>query len=602
MAGNAKRAVAMKKAVVGMSTCGLSAGAQQTYDSLKQLLEANPGTFELSATGCIGMCYREPLLEIRDNGRRTIYGGVTPDLAREIYREHIVAGKVLDQHVAYSLTGGGAQGGTESEFIKLQERIVLRNCGTIDPESIEEYEAAGGNKALRKALFEMSPEAIIKEVTDSGLRGRGGAGFPTGLKWSFAAKQKSDTKYVVCNADEGDPGAFMDRSVLEGDPHSVIEGMIICARAIGSSHGYIYCRAEYPLAIRRLRIAIDAALAKGYLGRDILGSGFDFEVKIKQGAGAFVCGEETALFASIEGKRGMPRVRPPFPAEKGLWAKPTNNNNVETYANVPWIITRGAAAYAAFGTEKSKGTKVFALAGKVVRGGLAEVPMGTTIRDLVFKIGGGIKGGRQFKAVQMGGPSGGCIPAELADTPVDFESIPATGAIMGSGGMVVLDDTTCMVEMARFFLDFTQSESCGKCTFCRVGTRRMLETLTRITQGEGTPEDLTKLTVLGNQIRQSSLCGLGQTAPNPAITTIRYYGPEYEAHISQKRCPAGSCSALVDFVIDPEKCTGCTLCAKKCPVKAITGERKKPHVIDKAVCVKCGQCIASCKFEAIYKK
>jgi NADH-quinone oxidoreductase subunit F len=602
MAGNAKRAVAMKKAVVGMSTCGLSAGAQQTYDSLKQLLEANPGTFELSATGCIGMCYREPLLEIRDNGRRTIYGGVTPDLAREIYREHIVAGKVLDQHVAYSLTGGGAQGGTESEFIKLQERIVLRNCGTIDPESIEEYEAAGGYKALRKALFEMSPEAIIKEVTDSGLRGRGGAGFPTGLKWSFAAKQKSDTKYVVCNADEGDPGAFMDRSVLEGDPHSVIEGMIICARAIGSSHGYIYCRAEYPLAIRRLRIAIDAALAKGYLGRDILGSGFDFEVKIKQGAGAFVCGEETALFASIEGKRGMPRVRPPFPAEKGLWAKPTNNNNVETYANVPWILANGAAAYAAYGTEKSKGTKVFALAGKVVRGGLAEVPMGTTIRDLVFKIGGGIKGGRQFKAVQMGGPSGGCIPAELADTPVDFESIPATGAIMGSGGMVVLDDTTCMVEMARFFLDFTQSESCGKCTFCRVGTRRMLETLTRITQGEGTPEDLTKLTVLGNQIRQSSLCGLGQTAPNPAITTIRYYGPEYEAHISQKRCPAGSCSALVDFVIDPEKCTGCTLCAKKCPVKAITGERKKPHVIDKAVCVKCGQCIASCKFEAIYKK
>jgi NADH-quinone oxidoreductase subunit F len=592
----------MKRAIVGMSTCGLSAGAQQAYDTLREALAAKPGAFELSATGCIGMCYREPLVEIREDGRRTIYGGVTPEVARQIYSEHILAGRVLDAHVAYSLAPDGTQAGTEADFLKLQKRIVLRNCGTIDPESIEDYEAAGGYKALRKALFEMTPEAIVKEVTDSGLRGRGGAGFPTGAKWSFAAKQKSDVKYVVCNADEGDPGAFMDRSVLEGDPHSVLEGMIICGKAIGSSHGYIYCRAEYPLAIRRLRIALDAASSRGYLGKNILGSGFDFDVKIKQGAGAFVCGEETALFASIEGKRGMPRVRPPFPAEKGLWAKPTNNNNVETYANVPWILTRGAAAYAAFGTEKSKGTKVFALAGKVVRGGLAEVPMGTTIRDLVFKIGGGIKGGRQFKAVQMGGPSGGCIPAELADTPVDFESIPATGAIMGSGGMVVLDDSTCMVEIARFFLDFTQSESCGKCTFCRIGTRRMQEILARITQGEGTAEDVAKLTVLGNQVHQGSLCGLGQTAPNPAITTLRYFADEYDAHISKKRCPAGVCSALVDFVIDPEKCTGCTLCAKKCPVKAIVGERKKPHVIDNAVCVKCGQCIASCKFEAIYKK
>ncbi len=591
----------MKRAIVGMGTCGLSAGAQQVYDKLKETIAAKPGACELSATGCIGMCYREPLVEVREDAWRTIYGGVTPELASEIYREHIIAGKVLEDHVAYRLAADGTQSGTEADFLKLQERIVLRNCGTIDPEDVEDYEAQGGYQSLRKALLEMAPDEIIKEVTASGLRGRGGAGFPTGLKWSFTAKQKSDVKYVVCNADEGDPGAFMDRSVLEGDPHSVLEGMTICGKAIGSSHGYIYCRAEYPLALRRLAIAIDAAREKGYLGRNILGSGFDFDIKIKQGAGAFVCGEETALFASIEGKRGMPRIRPPFPAEKGLWAKPTNNNNVETYANVPWIISRGAGAYAAFGTEKSKGTKVFALAGKVVRGGLAEVPMGTTIHDLVFKIGGGIKGGRKFKAVQMGGPSGGCIPAELDKTPVDFESIPATGAIMGSGGMVVLDDTTCMVEIARFFLDFTQNESCGKCTFCRIGTRRMLEILTRITHGEGTPDDLATLATLGNQIREASLCGLGQTAPNPVLTTMRYYKPEYDAHITEKHCPARSCSALVDFVIDPEKCTGCTLCTKKCSVGAITGERKKAHVIANAVCVKCGQCMATCKFEAIYK-
>ncbi|HVP58832.1 MAG TPA: NADH-ubiquinone oxidoreductase-F iron-sulfur binding region domain-containing protein, partial [bacterium] len=459
----------MKQAVVGMGTCGLSAGAQQVYDRLKGIIASEPRACELSSTSCIGMCYREPLLEIREDGQRTIYGGVTPELAERIYAEHVLGGKVLEDHVALKIAADGSQSGPETDFFKLQERIVLRNCGTINPESIEEYEAQGGYVALRKALSEMTPEGIIKEITDSGLRGRGGAGFPTGIKWSFAAKQRSDVKYIVCNADEGDPGAFMDRSVLEGDPHSVLEGMIICAKAIGASSGYIYCRAEYPLAIKRLVIALDAARERGYLGKNILGSGFDFDIKIKQGAGAFVCGEETALFASIEGKRGMPRLRPPFPAEKGLWAKPTNNNNVETYANVPWIITRGAKAYAAFGTEKSKGTKVFALAGKVARGGLAEVPMGTTIHDLVFKIGGGIKGGRKFKAVQMGGPSGGCIPAELDATPVDFESIPATGAIMGSGGMVVLDDTTCMVEIARFFLDFTQNESCGKCTFCRIG-------------------------------------------------------------------------------------------------------------------------------------
>jgi NADH-quinone oxidoreductase subunit F len=590
------------KVIVGMGTCGLSAGARQVHEALAAMLEERPGSFELAGTGCIGMCYREPLVEIRETGRRTIYGGVTPELAAEIVERHVRGGEVLEEHVALSIAGGEVVGGQEQGFQILQKKIVLRNCGTIDPESIEEYEAAGGYEALRKVLSGMQPGEIIETVKKSGLRGRGGAGFPTGLKWSFAAKNEADRKYVVCNADEGDPGAFMDRSVLEGDPHAVIEGMIICARAIGASYGYIYCRAEYPLAIRRLTIALDAARGRGYLGRDILGSGFDFDVKIKQGAGAFVCGEETALFASIEGKRGMPRIRPPFPAEKGLWGKPTNNNNVETYANVPWIITNGADAYAAMGTRKSAGTKVFALAGKVVRGGLAEVPMGTTIETLVGEVGGGIKDGREFKAVQMGGPSGGCIPASLGQTPVDFESIPATGAIMGSGGMVVLDDTTCMVEMARFFLDFTQNESCGKCTFCRVGTLRMLEILTRITQGEGKPGDIEALETLGAQIKEASLCGLGQTAPNPVLTTIRYYRDEYEAHIRDKKCPAGSCQALVDFFIDADACTGCTLCAKNCPVNAISGEAKKVHVIDNTICVKCGKCITSCNFGAVYKR
>ncbi len=589
----------MRKIVVGMGTCGLSAGAQASYDALESL--AKGSGCELSITGCIGMCYREPLVEVRDGDESYIYGEVTPERAAEIWRRHVQGGEVVHDWVIHSRRPGTGDEGTEKDFLAPQKRIVLRNCGIIDPESIGEYEAAGGYAALRKALFEMTPASIIQEMKDSGLRGRGGAGFPTGLKWSFAAANPGDVKYLVCNADEGDPGAFMDRSVLESDPHSVLEGMIIAARAIGAAHGYIYCRAEYPLAIRRLEKALADARAKGYLGTDILGSGLDFDVRIKQGAGAFVCGEETALFASIEGERGMPRIRPPFPAEKGLWQKPTNNNNVETYANVPWIISRGAAAFAAIGTENSRGTKVFALAGRVARGGLAEVPMGMTINDLVFRIGGGIKEGRAFKAVQMGGPSGGCIPAAQGDTPVDFESIPKTGAIMGSGGMVVLDDTTCMVEIARFFLEFTQSESCGKCTFCRIGTLRMLEVLERITRGEGMIEDLEKLDSLAKRIKEASLCGLGQTAPNPVLSTLRYFRNEYEAHIERQKCPAGSCLALVEFSIDPEKCTGCTLCAKNCPVGAISGERKQTHVIDTEKCVKCGRCISSCNFGAVKK-
>lgn len=592
----------MRKVLVGMGTCGLSAGARETQDKLKELFSSSKPSAELTITGCIGMCYREPLIEVRENGSRIIYGDVTPERATEIFEKHIIGNEILTDYVVYSVDEKGKLGGSELEFLSQQTRIVLRNCGVINPESIEEYEQAGGYSALKKAITEMSTQSIIDEVKASGLRGRGGAGFPTGMKWSFAAGYKADQKYVVCNADEGDPGAFMDRSVLEGDPHSVLEGMIICGKAIGANFGYIYCRAEYPLAIKRLTIAIQAAREKGYLGKNIFKSGYDFDVKIKQGAGAFVCGEETALFASIEGERGMPRIRPPFPAEKGLWKKPTNNNNVETYSNVPFIISKGASAFNVYGTEKSRGTKVFALAGKVLHGGLAEVPMGTTIEDLVFKIGGGIKKGKKYKAVQMGGPSGGCIPEWMKDTPVDFEHIPQTGAIMGSGGMVVLDEDSCMVEFARFFLHFTQDESCGKCTLCRIGTLRMLEILERITRGEGKEEDIEKLKVLAQHIKEASLCGLGQTAPNPVLTTMKYYLDEYLAHIKDHKCPAGDCSALVDYIIDPEKCIGCTICAKNCPVEAISGEPKKTHVIDKEKCVKCSRCISSCNYDAIYKK
>jgi len=590
----------MAKILVGMSTCGLSAGARDTYLEFEKLLSGN-SSHELTFTGCLGMCYREPLVEVREEGQRTIYGEVDSNRAKAIVEKHLNNGTVIEDCAVYTEDSSGHKGGEEEPFLSQQSRIVLRNCGIINPESIDQYVECGGYQATRQALIDMTPEQIIEETKQSNLRGRGGAGFPTGLKWSFAAGNQADQKYVVCNADEGDPGAFMDRSILEGDPHAVLEGMLICGKAINATFGYIYCRAEYPLAIKRLQIAIEASRQKGYLGKNILDSGFDFDIKIKQGAGAFVCGEETALFASIEGERGMPRIRPPFPAEKGIWGKPTNNNNVETYANIPWIIINGASAFRKFGTEKSPGTKVFALTGKIAKGGLAEVPMGTSRKELVFNVGGGIKEGKKFKAVQMGGPSGGCIPGHLQETAVDFEHIPQTGAIMGSGGMVVLDETTCMVDLARFFLDFTQKESCGKCTFCRIGTKRMLETLERIISGEGQTEDIENLQHLALQIKQASLCGLGQSAPNPVLTTIDYYKDEYVAHIEDKKCPAANCPALVSYNVDPEKCTGCTLCAKACPVEAISGDKKQAHLIDQEKCVNCGKCITSCNFDAVYK-
>ncbi len=578
------------KIVIGKGSCGLAAGAQKISELLTRGVEGLSIGAEVTVTGCIGMCYLEPIVDVITEGSKKTYVKVTPEGAEEILKElrgeeNASESFLMPEEDAASLTG--------------QKRIALQNCGIISPESLDEYLAAGGYEAIKKCLFSMTPDAVIDEIKASGLAGRGGAGFPTWFKWRAARQSKGDKKYVICNADEGDPGAFMDRAVIEGDPHALIEGMLIAAFAIGADEGAVYVRAEYPLAIERLEKAIGDALGKGYLGDGILGSDFSFSLRIKAGAGAFVCGEETALIASLEGERGMPRLKPPFPAQKGFWQKPSNINNVETYANVPWIIRNGGQAFSVLGTENSKGTKVFALTGKIKKGGLVEIPMGSTIRDVIFGAGGGIKDGRQFKAVQMGGPSGGCIPSERLDTLIDYRELAATGAIMGSGGMVVMDETTCMVDMARFFLDFTCRESCGKCIHCRVGTKRMLEILTRITGGKGEEGDIELLYDLAIEIKDGSLCGLGQTAPNPVLTTIRYFRGEYEAHINEHRCPARQCKPLLSYSIVPEKCTGCTLCARKCPTGAISGELRKTHVIDQGKCIKCGKCADVCRFGAV---
>jgi len=583
------------KIAVGKGSCGLAAGAAVVADALAAGLSAHSVNIPIGTTGCVGMCYLEPIVDVTlDDSTTERYVRVDTAGAEAIVRR--VCGGAAADAAAYRMPDADMQS------LAGQKRIVLANCGEIDPESIEEYIAHGGYAAIQKCLATLSPEDIIETIKVSGLAGRGGAGFPTWFKWNAARQSVSDTKYMICNADEGDPGAFMDRAVIEGDPHALIEGMLIGAYAVGAAHGVVYVRAEYPLAIARLKTAIAQAEARGFLGPNICGTGFAFSLRIKAGAGAFVCGEETALIASLEGERGMPRLKPPFPAQKGFWQEPSNINNVETYANVPWILRNSGKAFAALGTDSSKGTKVFALTGRVQNGGLVEIPMGSTVGSVIFGAGGGIKGGKSFKAVQMGGPSGGCIPADLAmETIIDYKSIAATGAIMGSGGMVVMDETTCMVDMARFFLDFTCKESCGKCTHCRVGTKRMLEILTRIVNGEGLDGDIERLEELGNQIKEGALCGLGQTAPNPVLTTIRYFRNEYEDHIRNHKCTAHACTPLLTYSIDADKCKSCTLCKRNCPVNAITGDVKQPHVIDTAACIQCGKCLAVCKFDAVIK-
>ena len=588
--------------VCGGTGC-TSSGSQQIMEALTAELEKKGLQNEISVvqTGCHGLCALGPIMIVYPDA--SFYSMVKVEDIPEIVEEHLLKGRVVTRLLYQeTVTSSGVKALIDTDFYKKQHRIALRNCGVINPEVIEEYIGTGGYQALGTVLTEMAPDDVIQVLLDSGLRGRGGGGFPTGLKWKLARQNEADQKYVCCNADEGDPGAFMDRSVLEGDPHALIEAMIIAGYAIGATQGYVYVRAEYPIAVDRLNIAIEQAREFELLGKDIFGSGFDFDLDIRLGAGAFVCGEETALMTSIEGHRGEPRPRPPFPAQKGLFGKPTILNNVETYANIPQIILNGAEWFASMGTEKSKGTKVFALGGKINNTGLVEVPMGTTLRTVIDEIGGGIPNGKKFKAAQTGGPSGGCIPAEHFDIPIDYDNLIAIGSMMGSGGLIVMDEDDCMVDIAKFFLEFTVEESCGKCTPCRVGTKRMLEILEKVTKGNAVLEDLDKLEELCYYIKNNSLCGLGQTAPNPVLSTLRYFRDEYEAHIKEKKCPSGVCKALLSYHIDAGKCKGCTLCARVCPNDAISGSVKNPHVIDLDKCIKCGACMDKCKFGAIYKQ
>ena len=590
--------------VCGGTGC-TSSGSQHIIDTLNEEIKKNGLDTEVQVvkTGCFGLCALGPIMIIYPEG--TFYSMVKAEDIPEIVSEHLLKGRIVSRLVYQeTVTEDGIKSLNDTDFYKKQKRVALRNCGVINPEKIEEYIAYDGYQALGKVLTEMTPDEVIQTILDSGLRGRGGGGFPTGMKWKLARNlvPDADQKYVCCNADEGDPGAFMDRSILEGDPHALIEAMAIAGYAIGADQGYVYVRAEYPIAVERLQIAINQARENGLLGKDIFGTGFNFDLDIRLGAGAFVCGEETALMTSIEGNRGEPRPRPPFPAEKGLFGKPTILNNVETYANIPQIILKGVEWFTSMGTEKSKGTKVFALGGKINNTGLVEVPMGTTLREVIEEIGGGIPNGKKFKAAQTGGPSGGCIPVEHLDVPIDYDNLIALGSMMGSGGLIVMDEDNCMVDIAKFFLEFTVDESCGKCTPCRIGTKRMLEILNKITDGNATMEDLDKLEELCYYVKANSLCGLGQTAPNPVLSTLRYFRDEYEAHIKDKKCPAGVCKNLLTYNIDADKCRGCTACARKCPVGAIKGTVKEVHIIDTTKCIKCGACIETCKFDAIYKK
>ena len=590
--------------ICGGTGCTSSGGAKLIEEFEAQLKEAGlENEVKIVKTGCFGLCALGPVVVVYPEG--AFYSRVEKDDVKEIVTEHLLKGKIV-KRLVYDETldeeNNTIKSLNEVNFYKKQLRIALRNCGVINPENIEEYIALDGYKALATAITKMTPQEVINTIKESGLRGRGGGGFPTGLKWEFASKSINEQKYVCCNADEGDPGAFMDRSILEGDPHSVLEAMAIAGYAIGANQGYIYIRAEYPIAVQRLEIAIKQAKEYGLLGENIFGTDFSFDIGLRLGAGAFVCGEETALMTSIEGHRGEPRPRPPFPAVKGLWGKPTILNNVETYANIPVIINNGPEWFTKIGTEKSKGTKVFALGGKINNTGLVEIPMGTTLREIVEEIGGGVPNGKAFKAAQTGGPSGGCIPASLIDTPIDYDSLISIGSMMGSGGLIVMDEDNCMVDIAKFFLEFTVDESCGKCTPCRIGTKRLLEILEKIIKGNGTLEDLSRLELLCHSIKNASLCGLGQTAPNPVLSTLRYFRDEYVAHVVDKKCPAGVCKALTNYVIEEDKCKGCSACARKCPVGAITGEIRNPFTIDQSKCIKCGACMETCKFGAIVKK